>query len=95
MRTIWKFPLPPMSISDLIVLDMPTGADILTLQIQGQTPTMWAVVDNENFVHRRFVIVGTGHEIRDEIDDAVGSYVGTWQSQGFVWHLFDLGEEEA
>lgn len=94
MKTIWKFPLPPLP-TDLVELDMPTDADILTLQLQGRTPTLWAVVDDKaEFVTRHFVIVGTGHEIPEEVGDATDSYVGTWQFEVFVWHLFDLGEGE-
>lgn len=94
MKTIWKFPLPTLPLSDLVVIDMPAGADVLTLQLQGRTPTLWAVVDDgAEFVNRRFVIVGTGHEVPGEVGDTVNDYIGTWQFEGFVWHLFDLGEE--
>lgn len=94
MKTIWKFPLPTLLLSDIVVLRLPTGADFLTLQLQGQVPTLWAVVnDQADFVVRRLVIVGTGHDIPEEVGDTTDSYVGTWQHEGLVWHLFDLGEE--
>lgn len=86
-RTIWKFGV------DEKVL-MPRGSQILCIQTQDGKPRIWALVDPEvTQICRRFEIAGTG----TEIEKAVGLffYVGTWQTAtGFVWHLFDLGEEE-
>ena len=42
MKTIWKFPVP---VNDGNVLEMPEGAKILSVQVQGETPCLWALVD--------------------------------------------------
>ena len=82
MKTIWKFPVP-FPHGDII---MPKGANVLALQIQHGIPTLWAEVDpdNPNETHH-LAIYGTGHPI----DPGAGSYIGTFQSPPFVWHVYD------
>jgi hypothetical protein len=83
MLTVWKYPLPPV---ELIELDMPHGARVLTVQKQGTNICMWALVNPAHELERRgFQIIGTGHEI-----ESVGEYVGTFQVEGgaFVFHVF-------
>lgn len=87
---IWKFPLPPYDERGMVtyrpVVDMPRDARILTLQLQDEEPTLWAVVDPQAPCEpRRFVIVGTGHPVPED----VGPYVGTWQWPALVFHLFE------
>jgi hypothetical protein len=89
-ETIWKFPLPLLDdlglANDRPVINMPEGARILTLQVQYDEPTLWAIVDpDQKLISRRFIVVGTGHEVPPD----VGAYVGTWQPRGFVFHLFE------
>ena len=43
MKTIWKYPL---RIRDWVRLEMPRGAEILCVQVQGLTPCLWALVDD-------------------------------------------------
>lgn len=90
-RAVWKWPLP-MEVR--FALDMPVGAQILTVQTQhaggpGEQPTMWALVDPDATTERRhFQLLGTGHrEMRDE-----PTYVGTFQLTGgtFVGHVFEV-----
>lgn len=40
--TIWKFPVP---VADEVEVSMPTGARILSLNIQDGQPRIWAFVD--------------------------------------------------
>jgi hypothetical protein len=85
-KRVWKFPLPVLE-GDVFTIDMPFGADILTLQMQDRTPTLWALVDPyADSVSRQFRIAGTGHPIADKIR----GYVGTFQTGGLVFHLFEL-----
>jgi hypothetical protein len=88
--TIWKYPIPLYRagmVSASPVLDMPAGAEILTLQVQDEKPTLWARVDPEQPpVRRQFAIVGTGHQVPDNASE----YIGTWQSALFVFHLFEI-----
>ncbi len=88
--TIWKFPLPAPD--DVVTLMMPRGAVVLSVQVQHETPCVWALVDPEApKVPRRFRWAGTGHPL-----DLRGfwKFVGTFQLHGgdLVFHLFDLGE---
>jgi hypothetical protein len=85
VKTIWKYPLQP----DVTTLDMPQGAQVLTVQVQGNRPVLWALVDPCQLKRkRRFAVFGTGHDIPDE----VGKYIGTFQllDGGLVFHLFEV-----
>lgn len=84
--TIWKFPFP---IHDRLALEMPTGARILAVQMQGTAPCLWALVDPDAKPQSRFFyIFGTGHPVPDK---KIGAFVGTFQMAGgaLVWHLFE------
>lgn len=81
MKQIWKFKVDN-------VIEMPKGAEILTVQLQDSfNACIWAVVDPENETENRiFEVVGTGHKF----DDTNKKYIGTWQDCMFVWHLFEV-----
>lgn len=83
--TIWKFPLT----LGVDVLDMPKSAKVLTVQTQGETPCLWALVDTNAPTERRsFRTFGTGHKIPDneKLD-----YICTYQLDGgqFIFHVFE------
>ena len=83
LSTIWKFPLPWQD--DQIIVNIPHGAKPLCVQLQGGVPTLWRLVDqNEDPDEWHFLVVGTGHTFN--LED--WHYIGTWQQDGFVWHLF-------
>ncbi len=85
MKAIWKFPLESR------MLQMPRGAQILTVQVQNEVTCVWAICDKEaSQVTRRLVVVGTGWEIEPK-----GTYIGSFQLHGgvLVFHVFDEGEE--
>lgn len=87
-ETIYKYPLTLDGFSEEI--EMPLGARILTLQTQGDIPTLWAIVDPRELMETRlFGAIGTGHPV-----PANGSYVGTWQDGPYVWHLFEITEDK-
>lgn len=84
-KMIWKFPL---ELKEWQALDMPIGSEVLTLQVQEGTPTLWVMVDPlMPKVKKHFHIVATGQAISEEQH---GLYHGTWQSGPFVWHLFEV-----
>ena len=92
-KTIWKFPLP---IEDKTTIEMPTGAQILTVQSQKLFEDwkaeiyIWALVDSHQpMVPRTFCVVGTGHPFEDA--DSC-EYIGTAQIDGgkLGWHVFEL-----
>jgi len=70
-------------------VDMPAGAEVLTVQIQHDKICLWAKVDPTARTEKRvFVVYGTGHPIED---DSNLSYIGTVQMAGgtLVWHVFE------
>ncbi len=87
MKTIWKFPVPLTDEST--VLEMPANAEILTAQVQGDQPQLWAIVDPTAVTElRTFRTYGTGHRI----DQDPGRYVATYQLHGggLIFHVFEI-----
>ena len=85
-KTIWKFPLPAVS---PVVIAMPKGAEVLTVQTQDGMPHVWAFVDPDaEREDRYFDIYGTGQFIHPGVDTK-RTYIGTYQEPPFVWHLFE------
>lgn len=82
--TIWKFPLTMGNTE----IQIPANAHVLSVQMQGDTITLWAWVNPaEPLVTRTFRIFGTGFTV-DE--DAGFDYWDTVQDRsGFVWHIFE------
>lgn len=98
---IYKYPL---KITDEQSVDMPTGAKILSVQMQGKTLCLWASVNPENKQSKRTIcIVGTGNPFDEDRNVRLGTsegrgvgcvYLGTVQDQGFVWHVFEKLSQE-
>ena len=83
MLTIWKFPIP---MEHAFELKMPADPHVLAVQVQAGQPTLWALVDSESPQEPyHLLIIGTGHAIPEN----TGRYFGTWQQDGYVWHLFE------
>lgn len=84
--TIYKYTVP---ITDEVVMSLPIGAQILTVQVQHGEPQLWAIVDPSRGTERRaFRIFGTGHPV-----DCAESlrYIATFQTASgrLVWHMFE------
>jgi hypothetical protein len=102
MRVIHKFKLHIAALSshDLLLIDMPQGAEILSVGEQYDTLTMWAMVDPEAPMVRRHVAVhGTGIGFdHEELAGMTGCeepwFVGSvlMHSGAVVLHVFDFGE---
>ncbi len=70
---------------------MPIGAELLTVQIQGGKPCLWAMVDPAKDQSERHIeIFGTGNPIEESILER--KYIGTYQLHGgsLVFHVFEL-----
>ena len=92
MKTIYKYEINAV---DMVYIDMPKCAKVLTLQIQNGTPMIWALVDNKNETEQRvFDIIGTGHSVPD-LNGFRREYINTFQLHGgsLVFHLFELVKE--
>jgi len=85
MRTIWKFPIP----ADGGTVQMPKGAEVLSVGLQGNDIQVWALVDpSKSTTPRHFHVRGTGHAC----SIAGEKFIGTIFDGSFVWHVFDGGE---
>jgi hypothetical protein len=87
---IWKYPIDCDKLTNdgLLLLELPLGAEILTIQLQHKSPTLWAKVDTSLPLEvRRIHVYGTGHTIQR----VPLTYLGTVQmySGGLVLHFFE------
>ena len=83
---IWKWTL---TVTDMQSLPIPEGAKLLAVQMQGDVPQLWALVDEKaRIVHRKLATYGTGNSMPD---GDPGQYVGTYQICGgaLVFHVFE------
>src|SRR5690606_30712086 len=84
---IWKYQL---ALLDTHYIDMPAGARLVDVQIQGDDVCVWALCDESKTVKpRNIAIYGTGNPMPDD----PGEYIATFQMDGgsLVFHAFDLG----
>jgi hypothetical protein len=85
MITIFKY---QFLIADQVIISMPEGAKVLSVQVQNNTPTIWAMVVTESKPqNRQFRVYGTGNEL--DTFAINGKHLGTIQQNGFVWHIFE------
>jgi hypothetical protein len=89
MKVIFKYEIEAR---DHQSVEMPAGAQILSVQVQRDVPCIWAIVDPANPVESRsFEVFGTGHPF----PACIGSgreYIGTFQllAGSLVFHLFEV-----
>jgi hypothetical protein len=85
MLTIYKY---PFEVRSAPFVEVPEPARILSVQVQGGGPCLWALVDTagpERVVYLR--IFGTGQPI-DAAELALMDFVATFQDGPLVWHVF-------
>lgn len=85
---IFKYHFP---VENRVAIMMPKDAHILTVQMQGETPRIWAIVDETTeFETRYFRIINTGDNI--DFDLPSSRYIGTFQSSSgnYVGHMFEV-----
>ena len=71
---------------------MPEGARLLSVQVQGTVPCVWAEVNPSHLVVDRDIrIYGTGHPLPDQIEE-IAVFLGTFQLGPLVFHAYDAGE---
>lgn len=84
MKRIYKY---PVRIDDVQTIDLPQGAQVLSVQVQDGSPYIWACVNPSAVSEpRQFHLYGTGHPIEDLL-----RFIGTFQLFGgrLVYHLFE------
>ena len=85
-KTVLKYEL---TIKDVNYLEIPKGGEILSLQVQYNTPCIWVLVDADvEKETRRIGVIGSGHFIKQEKIE----FIGTAQSFNgdLVWHFFEF-----
>ena len=84
---IWKWTLIP---TDRQTIEMPVEAKLLTVQMQGEMPQLWALCDEATIYkrERHIAIYGTGNPMPDD----PGEYIATFQMHGgsLVFHAFEI-----
>ncbi len=84
-KTIWKYEL---QMKDQQTIEMPKGAELLSVQVQFGIPVLWALVNPDaELVSRRIGTHGTGHSIQHG-----GRFIGTYQvcNGELVFHVFEF-----
>lgn len=84
---IWKFAIKPAFPQ---TIELPKGATILTVQMQGDFPQLWALCDETSTIkEKRYItIYGTGTPMPDD----PGKYIATFQMHdgAVVFHAFEF-----
>ena len=89
MRIVYKYSVP---YADDVEIEMPQGAQVLSVQLQHGKPTLWALVeDTHPTTLRCFFWRATGDPLRRH--RAYAKFIGTVQDNNLVFHLFDMGED--
>jgi len=82
ITVVWKF---PVVVQRHIMIDMPSGATILSVGMQEGHLCFWAQVNPKApLTTRRFLCVGTG----DVMSADTPPFIGTVFDRQFVWHIF-------
>lgn len=91
-KVIYKY---DVDVSDSQTIDMPKGAQLLSVGVQNGRIKLWALIDpGEPIVSRDLILIGTGHPIIRTLGEFIGTVHLTMPHSGsvLVFHLFDGGE---
>jgi hypothetical protein len=95
MTKIFKYSLT----GPTTILSMPSGAQVLSVGVQGADIVLWAQVDPEPVTRydRKFNAINTGDEVPSGTPDRpeYAEYIGTVSVPAFVngvvvWHIFEM-----
>lgn len=83
-KRIYKYEL---EITDEQTVEIPWGAQLLSVQMQNNKPCLWALVDVMHTKQEYHIeIIGTGNPMKDPLEEL--RYLDTFQLGGFVGHVF-------
>lgn len=74
-------------------IEMPEGANILTVQSQFEDAYIWAAIDTDRAAEKRtFEVFATGQQILKVSKGFKRNYIGTFQisAGNYVFHVFEL-----
>ncbi len=82
MKTIYKYTLD----SQDCTLQLPKGSELLTVKLQNQIPTLWALVNpnTSQSEERHICIVGTGWQVEDNM-----KYITTYMD-GYGYYQMEV-----
>lgn len=86
MITVYKYKIDP----ELYPIDMPKGAQVLSVKFQGDELFLWAKIDTKAKTEKRqFKVFGTGRQM--PIDMGIDCiFIGTAHTEdGLVFHVFE------
>jgi hypothetical protein len=87
VKTIYKYPLGAKTVN---YIELPKGAEVISVQEQRGGVNVYALVDNEIEETETFEVLmyGTGHKVTERIDDY--KFLGTVSMYGgdLVFHIF-------
>jgi hypothetical protein len=86
MKTVYKYDIP---VVDRFQLELPTGAELLCVRVQGEKACLWACVESTRDAQTRtFIVRGTGQPIEEKGAAYVGSF---FPGDGmYVFHVFEV-----
>jgi hypothetical protein len=97
MKAIHRFEIPMEEAAETggyFTLELPLTSIPLYVDVQDRAPhapCVWALVDQgRELAKRRFLMAGTGHTFPDFDYISKSEYIGTFQQNGFVWHIWEV-----
>ena len=88
-KSIYKYQL---EVTDTQKIELPVGAEILTVQTQNEIPCLWTLVDPNGIEKETRIIevFGTGHPVGYDMGVS-RKYISTFQLRGgqLVFHVFE------
>lgn len=89
-QTVFKWPMPSPLLGE-ITHQMRRGHKVVHLAVQNDELHMWTVGPQDGPSEpRTFEVYGTGHDVPGD-----RAYVGTVQSPPFVWHVFEVPNQDS
>lgn len=85
MNAIYKYPVP---FDTNQAIELPRGAMLLDLQIQNDSPMLWAVIDLDEPARQKFHIRMSGSGLALDFDPRGAILQRTTQMGNLVWHWF-------
>ena len=92
MKTIYKYKVRQV---EMVEVEMPVGARILTAQAQGMHIWIWAIVDTEvkDQEIRKLAVLKTGQEVTMDTDAMVHLGSVQFDEGGLVYHVFECPQD--
>ncbi len=96
-ETIWKFTVSLNQICDVTLIDMPKGAEVISVVNQREELTFYAKVNSgeKETEIKKFRVAGTGHSLEfTKHWEMKERFIGTvlFMKGDFVLHVYELSE---